>query len=86
VPPWVLDNIRDQLVLPRVQHEVEEWNPMTDTVPIHAWIHPWLPLLGMYFASHLSSACSVVREKSVACVTFYFHCLSLIFVKIVAEM
>lgn len=46
VPPWVLDNIRDQLVLPRIQHEVEEWNPMTDTVPIHAWIHPWLPLLG----------------------------------------
>ncbi|PSN55670.1 Tuftelin-interacting protein 11 [Blattella germanica] len=46
LPPWVLDNIRDQLVLPRIQHEVEEWNPMTDTVPIHAWIHPWLPLLG----------------------------------------
>lgn len=46
VPPWILDNIRDQLVLPRIQHEVEEWNPMTDTVPIHAWIHPWLPLLG----------------------------------------
>ncbi|GFG29832.1 hypothetical protein Cfor_02451 [Coptotermes formosanus] len=55
VPPWILDNIRDQLVLPRIQHEVEEWNPMTDTVPIHAWIHPWLPLLGtVEFLSHKS--------------------------------
>jgi tuftelin-interacting protein 11 len=46
VPPCVLDNIRDQLVVPRIQHEVEECNPMTDTVPVLAWIHPWLPLLG----------------------------------------
>ena len=53
VPPWILDNIRDHLVLPRVQHEVDEWNPMTDTVPIHAWIHPWLPLLGKFVYSIL---------------------------------
>ncbi|GLH13300.1 Septin-interacting protein 1 [Gryllus bimaculatus] len=46
IPLWILENIREQLVLPRMQHEVEEWNPMTDTVPIHAWIHPWIPLLG----------------------------------------
>ncbi|KAA8592292.1 hypothetical protein FQN60_017747 [Etheostoma spectabile] len=24
---------------------VDNWNPLTDTVPIHSWIHPWLPLL-----------------------------------------
>ncbi|KAK1893091.1 Tuftelin-interacting protein 11 [Dissostichus eleginoides] len=24
---------------------VDTWNPLTDTVPIHSWIHPWLPLL-----------------------------------------
>ena len=33
-------------VLPRVQHEAKELNPTTDTAPIHAWIHPWLHLLG----------------------------------------
>lgn len=24
---------------------MDNWNPLTDTVPIHSWIHPWLPLL-----------------------------------------
>lgn len=24
---------------------MENWNPLTDTVPIHSWIHPWLPLM-----------------------------------------
>ncbi|XP_069691056.1 tuftelin-interacting protein 11 [Periplaneta americana] len=60
VPAWVLDNIRDQLVLPRMQHEVEEWNPLTDTVPIHAWIHPWLPLLGNRLES---TVYPVIRHK-----------------------
>lgn len=46
IPLWILENIREQLVLPRIQNEVENWNPMTDTMPIHAWIHPWIPLLG----------------------------------------
>ncbi|EDO49456.1 predicted protein [Nematostella vectensis] len=46
LPPWIFDNIRDQLILPRLQGEVEVWNPLTDPVPIHTWIHPWLPLMG----------------------------------------
>ena len=29
-----------------VQAEVDLWDPLTDTVPVHAWIHPWLPLMG----------------------------------------
>lgn len=24
---------------------MEQWNPLTDHVPIHTWIHPWLPLM-----------------------------------------
>ena len=24
---------------------MDNWNPLTDTVPIHSWIHPWLPML-----------------------------------------
>ena len=46
LPPWVMENIQDQLVLPRLLQEVENWNPLTDTMPIHSWLHPWLPLMG----------------------------------------
>ena len=46
LPSWILSNILEQLVFPKLQHEVESWNPLTDTIPIHAWLHPWLPLMG----------------------------------------
>lgn len=46
LPGWVLQNILDQLVMPKVQNEAENWDPTTDVVPIHKWIHPWLPLVG----------------------------------------
>ncbi|XP_060079683.1 tuftelin-interacting protein 11-like isoform X1 [Ylistrum balloti] len=46
LPGWVMENILNQLVLPRLLQEVENWNPLTDTMPIHAWLHPWLPLMG----------------------------------------
>uniref|UniRef100_A0A0B6ZZ71 G-patch domain-containing protein n=1 Tax=Arion vulgaris TaxID=1028688 RepID=A0A0B6ZZ71_9EUPU len=46
LPSWVLENILDQLVLPLLLQEVENWNPLTDTTPIHCWLHPWLPLMG----------------------------------------
>lgn len=53
LPNWVLENILDLLVLPKLTLEVEEWNPLTDTVPIHTWIHPWLPLLRKFIYSSL---------------------------------
>ncbi|XP_020609353.1 tuftelin-interacting protein 11-like [Orbicella faveolata] len=46
LPQWITDNIKQQLILPRLQVEVDAWNPLTDTVPVHAWIHPWLPIMG----------------------------------------
>ncbi|KAL2729259.1 tuftelin-interacting protein 11 isoform X2 [Vespula squamosa] len=45
LPGWIFENILDLLILPKLTLEVEEWNPLTDTVPIHTWIHPWLPLM-----------------------------------------
>ncbi|MBN3311825.1 TFP11 protein, partial [Atractosteus spatula] len=45
LPIWILDNILETLIFPKLQREVESWNPLTDTVPIHSWLHPWLPLL-----------------------------------------
>ncbi|KAJ1520703.1 hypothetical protein ONE63_003802 [Megalurothrips usitatus] len=46
LPGWIMEHILDQQILPRLTLAVEEWNPLTDTVPIHTWTHPWLPLLG----------------------------------------
>ena len=45
IPDWLMDNIFEQIILPKIQKEVEEWDPLTDTVPIHSWLHPWLPLM-----------------------------------------
>ncbi|RWS27723.1 tuftelin-interacting protein 11-like protein [Leptotrombidium deliense] len=45
LPQWLLNNIIEQMIIPRIEKEVEEWNPLTDSVPIHSWIHPWLPLI-----------------------------------------
>ncbi|NP_001091078.1 tuftelin-interacting protein 11 isoform X1 [Monodelphis domestica] len=59
IPVWILDNILDQLIFPKLQKEVENWNPLTDTVPIHSWIHPWLPLM----QSRLEPLYSPIRNK-----------------------
>lgn len=38
---------------------MENWNPLTDTVPIHSWIHPWLPLM----QARLEPLYSPIRNK-----------------------
>ncbi|KAH8421164.1 hypothetical protein KR009_006985 [Drosophila setifemur] len=46
LPTWVLDSVLEQLVLPRLIAGVEEWDPLTDTVPIDSWVLPWHAILG----------------------------------------
>ena len=46
LPDWILANILDQLVMPKLQSAIDSWNPLMDPVPIHSWIHPWLPYMG----------------------------------------
>lgn len=45
LPRWIVDNILDQLIFPILNREVDAWNPLTDPIPIHSWLHPWLPLM-----------------------------------------
>lgn len=45
-PAWQLDNVLEQMVLPRIAKAVDAWDPLTDTVPVHQWILPWQQLLG----------------------------------------
>jgi tuftelin-interacting protein 11 len=47
------------LILPRIQSEVDAWNPLTDLIPIHAWIHPWLPRL----SARLEIVYPTIRQK-----------------------
>ncbi|KAH8255783.1 hypothetical protein KR038_010423 [Drosophila bunnanda] len=46
LPTWVLDSVLEQLVLPRLVTGVQEWDPLTDTVPIDSWVLPWHAILG----------------------------------------
>lgn len=46
LPDWMLDNILEQIVLAKLTQEVNLWDPLTDTIPIHIWILPWSGILG----------------------------------------
>jgi tuftelin-interacting protein 11 len=65
LPDWVLTNVLEQLVLPKLQAEVDAWNPLTDTMPIHGWLHPWLPLMG----ERLDGLYAPIRHKLASALT-----------------
>lgn len=46
LPEWIMDSIFKQMILPKLLSAVEKWDPLTDTVPVHIWIHPWIEVLG----------------------------------------
>eukprot|EP00897_Mesotaenium_endlicherianum_P010003 jgi/Mesen1/9030/ME000565S08352 len=46
LPPAVQASVLEQLVVPKLTAAVDHWDPRLETVPVHAWLHPWLPLLG----------------------------------------
>ena len=46
LPPSALSHVLEMLVMPRLRRAAGEWEPRQETVPVHAWLHPWLPHLG----------------------------------------
>lgn len=48
ISPFIFENILREMILLRIQNQVDEWDPQTDQIPIHVWIHPWINFLGVY--------------------------------------
>jgi tuftelin-interacting protein 11 len=55
----VAEDLVDMLVQPKLLTAVRNWNPTSDPVPIHTWLHPWLPLM----RSKLSVVYPDIRRK-----------------------
>ncbi|KAJ3510057.1 hypothetical protein NLJ89_g4888 [Agrocybe chaxingu] len=47
LPPFIRDNLLDQLILPKVHKAVAEWNPRQAKVSLQAIVFPWLPHVGL---------------------------------------
>ncbi len=62
LPHSTLVHVLDMLVMPALRRAVSEWEPRQETVPIHAWLHPWLPYLG----AALEELYPVIRGKLAA--------------------
>nr|XP_014086268.1 septin-interacting protein 1 [Bactrocera oleae] len=62
-PSWILDSVLEQLVLPQLSNGVRDWDPLTDTVPIHIWILPWNNILGYKMEEFIFPT---IREKLAA--------------------
>lgn len=47
LPPFIRDNLLDQLILPKVQKAVADWHPRKDSVSLQTIVFPWLPHVGL---------------------------------------
>ncbi|KAG6866595.1 hypothetical protein C0991_002083 [Blastosporella zonata] len=56
LPPFIRDNLLDQLILPKVQKAVADWNPKRDQVSLQSIIFPWLPHVGLRMEDLLGDA------------------------------
>lgn len=59
LPAAALGHVLDMLVMPKIRAAVDAWEPRQETVPIHSWIHPWLPYLG----AQLEDVYPAIRHK-----------------------
>ncbi|VDO20771.1 unnamed protein product [Heligmosomoides polygyrus] len=59
LPGWMKENILEQVIVPRIDDRVASWDPLTDSVPIHSWLVPWLAVLG----DRLQPVMAPIRQK-----------------------
>ena len=62
LPPFVRDNILDQLILPKVSKAIADWSPKRSPVSLHALVFPWFPFLGLRIDDVLGNAQRKVKS------------------------
>jgi tuftelin-interacting protein 11 len=45
LPPAVSESMLEDVIMPKLVAAIDSWDPLTE-MPIHVWVHPWLPALG----------------------------------------
>ncbi len=59
LPMQAVEELVDHYLMPRLRTAVSEWSPSPRGVPVHTWLHPWLPLL----KAKLSQLYPEIRRK-----------------------
>ncbi|KAL1923074.1 uncharacterized protein VTP21DRAFT_9450 [Calcarisporiella thermophila] len=58
LPVFIYENILDQLVMPKLTREVNNWEPRREQ-NIDRWLHPWLPIL----EDRMEPLYAIIRHK-----------------------
>ena len=57
IPPFIQDNILDQLILPKVQRAMSDWKPRRSASgSLHSIVFAWLPFVGLRMEELLGDA------------------------------
>ncbi|KAG9022220.1 hypothetical protein FS837_006526 [Tulasnella sp. UAMH 9824] len=62
LPQFIRDNVMDQLVLPKVQKAIAEWNPKRNEGTLHGLVFPWLPHVGLRLEALVGDARRKVKN------------------------
>ena len=62
LPPFIRDNVLDQLVLPKVSSTISAWNPKTSDVSLRSIVFPWLPHVGLRMEQFVDDARRKMRS------------------------
>jgi hypothetical protein len=62
LPPFIRDNMLDQLILPKVQKAIADWNMKIDHVSLETIVFPWLPHVGLRLEDFVGDARRKVKS------------------------